>query len=43
MTQDALTKSEVITDDARIVHWNIRKAWATNKPGATLTITQEEP
>ena len=39
---DALTKSEVITDDARIVHWNIRKAWATDKPGATLTITQEE-
>ena len=39
---DALTKSEVITDDSRIVHWNIRKAWATDKPGATLTITQED-
>lgn len=39
---DALTKSQVITDDSRIVHWDIRKAWATDKPGATLTITQEE-
>jgi len=37
---DALTKSKVITDDARIVHWDIRKAWADDKPGAALTITQ---
>ena len=35
---DALTKSRVITDDARIVHWNIRKVWADNVPGADITI-----
>jgi Holliday junction resolvase RusA-like endonuclease len=40
---DALTKSRVITDDARIVHWNIRKVWADNVPGADITITQEQP
>jgi crossover junction endodeoxyribonuclease RusA len=39
---DALTKSKVITDDARIVHWNIRKVWAENVPGADITISQEE-
>jgi crossover junction endodeoxyribonuclease RusA len=39
---DALTKSNVIKDDARIVHWNIRKVWADNVPGADITI-QEEP
>lgn len=38
---DALTKSRVITDDARIVHWNIRKVWALELPGADLTITEE--
>jgi crossover junction endodeoxyribonuclease RusA len=38
---DALTKSRVITDDARIVHWNIRKVWAIDMPGADLTITEE--
>lgn len=38
---DALTKSRVITDDARIVHWDIRKTWADNIPGADITITQE--
>lgn len=38
---DALTKSRVITDDARIVHWNIRKVWALDMPGADLTITEE--
>ena len=40
---DALTKSGVIKDDARIVHWDIRKVWADNIPGANLTITQEQP
>lgn len=39
---DALTKSGVIKDDARIVHWDIRKVWADNVPGADLTITQEQ-
>jgi len=36
---DALTKARVIADDARIVHWNIRKVWGI--PGADITITQE--
>lgn len=42
---DALTNSRVITDDARIVHWDIRKVWADNMPGADITITeiQEQP
>jgi len=40
---DALTKSGVIKDDARIVHWNIRKVWATTLPGTAITITQETP
>lgn len=35
----ALTKSRVITDDARIVHWNIRKVWGI--PGADITIQEE--
>lgn len=37
---DALTNSKVITDDARIVHWDIRKTWATDKPGAAIAITE---
>lgn len=37
---DALTSSRVITDDARIVHWDIRKVWATGLPGADLIIRQ---
>lgn len=40
---DALTKSKVITDDARITHWDIRKIWADDKPGATLTIEELAP
>ena len=36
---DALTKARVIADDARIVHWNIRKVWGI--PGADFIITQE--
>lgn len=39
---DALTKSRVITDDARIVHWDIRKVWAETVPGADITITEEQ-
>ena len=38
---DALTKSQVITDDARIVHWNIRKVWALDVPGMDIIITEE--
>lgn len=37
---DALTKSRVITDDARIVHWDIRKVWALDVPGMDITITE---
>ena len=37
---DALTKSRVITDDARIVHWNIRKVWAENVPGMDIEIAE---
>ena len=40
---DALTKSKVIKDYARIVHWNIRKVWAENLSGLDITITQEQP
>jgi crossover junction endodeoxyribonuclease RusA len=40
---DALTKSKVIQDDARIVHWDIRKVWAATVPGIDITITQETP
>lgn len=39
---DALTGAGTIKDDARIVHWDIRKVWADNVPGANLTITQEQ-
>jgi len=37
---DALTLSCVITDDARITHWNIRKVWAENLPGMDITIQE---
>ena len=38
---DALTKSRVITDDARITHVDIRKVWALDVPGMDITITEE--
>lgn len=39
---DALTASGVIQDDARIVHWDAWKLWATEEtpPGALITITE---
>ena len=37
---DALTLSRVIADDARIIHWNIRKVWAENVPGMDITIQE---
>ena len=42
---DALTASGVIRDDARIVHWDAWKRWATPEtpPGAWITITELEP
>ena len=35
---DALTKSGVIADDSRIVHWNIQKVWAKDVPGMDIEI-----
>lgn len=35
---DALSKSRVIADDSRIVHWNVRKVWAEGVPGMDITI-----
>lgn len=37
---DALTKSRVIADDARIVHWDIQKVWAENVPGIDIEIEE---
>ena len=39
---DALTMSGVIRDDARIVHWDAWKRWATDRtpPGAHITISE---
>lgn len=41
---DALTASGVITDDARIVHWDPWKKWAPEgtPPGALITIEEIE-
>jgi crossover junction endodeoxyribonuclease RusA len=39
---DALTKSGVIADDARITHWNVRKVWAEGMPGMDIEITEGE-
>ena len=37
---DALTQSCAIADDARIVHWDIRKVWAENIPGMDIEIAE---
>lgn len=37
---DALESAKILTNDARICHWDIRKVWATNMPGADITITE---
>ena len=41
---DALEQAGVLTNDARIVHWDPWKRWATedNPPGALITITELE-
>lgn len=39
---DALTRSGVITDDARLTRWNVAKVWATDLPGADLTLTEHQ-
>jgi crossover junction endodeoxyribonuclease RusA len=37
---DALESAGILTNDARIVHWDIRKVWATDVPGLDITITE---
>ena len=37
---DALTKSQVIKDDARIIHWCIKKVWAEDQPGLDIDISE---
>jgi Holliday junction resolvase RusA-like endonuclease len=37
---DALTKSGVITDDARVVHWCVKKVWAEDMPGLDIDISE---
>jgi crossover junction endodeoxyribonuclease RusA len=37
---DALTRSQVITDDARIVHFCVKKVWATELPGMDIEISE---
>jgi Holliday junction resolvase RusA-like endonuclease len=39
---DALTIAGVITDDSRIIHWNARKEWTLQEPGAYIVLRQIE-
>ena len=40
---DALTDSEIIEDDSRVVHLTCSKTWADEQPGVLITISQEKP
>jgi Holliday junction resolvase RusA-like endonuclease len=40
---DALTDSEIIEDDSRVVHLTCSKIWADEQPGVLITISQEKP
>jgi Holliday junction resolvase RusA-like endonuclease len=40
---DALTDSETIEDDSRVVHLTCSKTWADEQPGVLITISQEKP
>lgn len=40
---DALTDSEIIEDDSRVVSLTSHKKWAQEQPGVLITITQEKP
>ena len=40
---DALTDSETIEDDSRIVHLTVNKVWAEESPGVSIFIWQEKP
>ena len=40
---DALTDSEIIEDDSRVVHLTCSKKWADEQPGVLITISQEKP
>lgn len=37
---DALESARILTNDARICHWDIRKTWALDVPGMDITITE---
>ena len=39
---DALTDSEIIEDDSRVVNLTCSKKWAEEQPGVLITITQEK-
>lgn len=39
---DALESARILTNDARIVHWDISKVWALDVPGIDITITELE-
>jgi Holliday junction resolvase RusA-like endonuclease len=39
---DALTDSEIIEDDSRVVHLTCSKTWAEEQPGVLITISQEK-
>jgi Holliday junction resolvase RusA-like endonuclease len=40
---DALSDSEIIEDDARVVTLTARKEWAEEQPGVLITISQKKP
>lgn len=37
---DALESAGILTNDARICHWDIKKVWATDMPGIDIVITK---
>jgi len=37
---DSLESAAILTNDARICHWDIRKVWALDVPGMDITITE---
>jgi Holliday junction resolvase RusA-like endonuclease len=40
---DALSDSEIIEDDSRVVTLTAQKKWADQQPGVLITISQEKP
>lgn len=37
---DSLESAKILTNDARIVHWDIRKVWAAGMPGIDIEIIE---